>query len=223
VADGLWTLDELVQRVAAALGGGGAYPGGGVYPGGGAYPGAPNGRVRELPDRRAVRWYATIGLVDRPAATRGRTALYGHRHLWQLVAVKRRQAAGLSLADIQAELAGAPDSVLRRIADVPDALLAPTHGDNPAPPPAPGGPVRTRFWAANPAAVISAVDAPAVDAPSAPVDGDSVRALTGVALPGGGLLLLPGAPTPDELAAVRTAAQPLIDLLADMHRDRESS
>ena len=59
-----WTLDELVRRVTAALAGG-------------AYPGAPNGRVRDVPDRRAVRWYATIGLVDRPAGTRGRTALYG--------------------------------------------------------------------------------------------------------------------------------------------------
>jgi uncharacterized protein YjbI with pentapeptide repeats len=109
--EGLWTLDELVRRVADALAGG-------------AYPGAPNGRVRDVPDRRAVRWYATIGLVDRPATIRGRTALYGPRHLLQLVAVKRRQAQGRTLADIQAELAGANDAVLRRIADLPDAALA---------------------------------------------------------------------------------------------------
>ena len=105
-----WTLDELVRRVAAALAG----P---------AYPGAPNGRVRGLPDRRAVRWYTTTGLVDKPAM-QGRTALYGTRHLLQIVAVKRRQAQGHSLADIQAELAGATDDTLRRVAAVPDDVIA---------------------------------------------------------------------------------------------------
>ncbi|MCW2643849.1 MAG: hypothetical protein JWP76_6155, partial [Dactylosporangium sp.] len=87
----MWTLDELLDRVRAALAEA-------------EYPGAPNGRVRDVPDRRAVRWYATTGLVDRPAAMRGRQALYGPRHLLQLVAVKRRQAEGRSLAQIQAEL-----------------------------------------------------------------------------------------------------------------------
>ncbi|KAA1250386.1 MerR family transcriptional regulator, partial [Mycobacterium simiae] len=87
-----WTLDELVGRVAAAL----------ESP---TYPGAPNGRVRELPDRRIVRWYTTTGLVDRPVM-QGRTARYSPRHLQQIVAVKRRQAQGRSLAEIQDELAG---------------------------------------------------------------------------------------------------------------------
>ena len=105
-----WTLDELVRRVAAGLTG----P---------AYPGAPNGRVRELPDRRVVRWYTTTGLVDRPAM-QGRTAQYSTRHLQQIVAVKRRQAEGRSLAEIQAELAGATDETLRRVAAVPDDLIA---------------------------------------------------------------------------------------------------
>ena len=89
-----WTLDELVARVSDALGAA-------------DYPGAPNGRVREVPDRRAIRWYTTIGLLDRPAGMRGRTALYGPRHLAQLVAIKHRQAQGRSLAEIQAELVGA--------------------------------------------------------------------------------------------------------------------
>src|SRR5947208_6021892 len=141
MADDGWTIDELAARVAAALGDG--------------YPGAPNGRVRDVPDRRAVRWYATIGLVDRPAATRGRTALYGPRHLLQLVAVKRRQAEGRTLAEIQAELTGATDTTLRRIADVPADLL---DGPADAPPP-----VRPRFWADRPAA---AAPLPAEDAPT---------------------------------------------------------
>src|SRR5262249_46393323 len=132
---GMWTLDELVDRVRAAL----AEV---------EYPGAPNGRVRDVPDRRAVRWYATTGLVDRPTAMRGRVALYGPRHLRQLVAVKRRQAEGRSLAEIQAELAGATDTTLAAIARVPDDLLAvgeippETAGEIPAE----AAPTRPRFW-----------------------------------------------------------------------------
>jgi len=183
-----WTLDELVRRVTAALAGG-------------AYPGAPNGRVRDVPDRRAVRWYATIGLVDRPAGARGRTALYGPRHLLQLVAVKRRQAEGCTLAEIQAELTGATDATLHRIAGVPADLL----GDAPAEPPAP---VRTRFWTDRPAAAATA-PAPADD----PVPDQGT--LTGVPLPGGAVLLLPAPPSTDDLTAISAAARPLLDLLAD--------
>jgi hypothetical protein len=47
---GMWTLDELVDRARAALAA--------------EYPGAPNGRVRELPDRRSIRWYTQTGLVE---------------------------------------------------------------------------------------------------------------------------------------------------------------
>ena len=76
-----WTLDELAERVDVALTV--------------DYAGPPSARVRAVPDRRAIRWYTTIGLIDRPVAHRGRTALYGPRHLLQLVAVKRLQASGL--------------------------------------------------------------------------------------------------------------------------------
>src|SRR5919206_1626591 len=106
-----WTLDELAERVGAAL----AVD----------YAGQPSGRVRDVPDRRAIRWYTTIGLVDRPLAHRGRTALYGPRHLLQLVAVKRLQAKGLSLVAIQQELAGATDSQLARIARLPERAPLP--------------------------------------------------------------------------------------------------
>jgi DNA-binding transcriptional MerR regulator len=105
-----WTLDELAERVDTAL----AVD----------YPGQPSGRVRPVPDRRAIRWYTTIGLVDRPVAHRGRTALYGPRHLLQLVAVKRLQARGLPLVAIQQELAGATDSQLARVARLPESVAA---------------------------------------------------------------------------------------------------
>jgi DNA-binding transcriptional MerR regulator len=168
-----WTLDELAARVAEALDG----P---------AYPGAPNGRVRDVPDARAIRWYSTIGLVDRPSGMRGRTALYGPRHLLQLVAVKRRQAQGHKLADIQAELAGAPDEDLRRIAQ-----LTPVPVNAPQPLAA----ARAKFWAERPAP-------------------PKTRTLGGVDLEGGVLLLLPQVPTDADATAIREAARPLIDLLS---------
>jgi DNA-binding transcriptional MerR regulator len=124
-------MDELVERVRLALAA--------------EYAGAPNGRVRDLPDRRAIRWYTTTGLVDRPLGMRGRTALYGQRHLLQLVALKRRQAEGRTLAEIQAELAGAPDEALTAVARVPKELLIP---DGPQPDQS-DTPARTRFWAAD--------------------------------------------------------------------------
>ncbi|WP_396025404.1 MerR family transcriptional regulator [Actinomadura sp. 9N215] len=75
--------------------------------------------MRDLPNERLIRWYTTIGLIDPPLGRRGRTALYGPRHLLQLVAVKRRQAAGRSIAEIQIELAAATDATLERIASLP--------------------------------------------------------------------------------------------------------
>jgi|SoiMethySBSTD1v2_1073268.scaffolds.fasta_scaffold03949_3 MerR-like DNA binding protein len=186
-----WTLDELVARVSDALGAA-------------DYPGAPNGRVREVPDRRAIRWYTTIGLLDRPAGMRGRTALYGPRHLAQLVAIKHRQAQGRSLAEIQAELVGADDASLEHIAGLEGAeASAPLSSDTEAS--APPSPARGSFWAqpiaAPPPAAVRVHD----DEPGA--------VLTGVPLDGGAVLLLPAAPDPDDVAALRAAAAPLIDLL----------
>jgi hypothetical protein len=175
-----WTLDELVARVSAALGAA-------------DYPGAPNGRVREVPDKRAIRWYTTIGLLDRPAGMRGRTALYGPRHLAQLVAIKRRQAQGRSLAEIQAELVGASDDALMQLAGVEGAEASAR--------PAPAA--RDAFWA-------HPVSAPA---PPPVHDEQPGAVLTGVPLAGGAVLLLPAHPDPDDVAALRAAAAPLIDLL----------
>jgi DNA-binding transcriptional MerR regulator len=120
--DPRWNLDELAERVDAALAVG--------------YRGQPSGRVRAVPDRRAIRWYTTIGLIDRPVAYRGRTALYGPRHLLQLVAVKRLQAKGLPLVAIQQELAGATDTQLARVAHLPAGTMPAAA---PAPAVTPGG------------------------------------------------------------------------------------
>ncbi len=153
----LWTLDQLTEQVEAALAVG--------------YSGAPSGRVRSVPDRRAIRWYTTIGLVDRPASMRGRTALYDERHLLQLVAIKRRQAEGRTLAEIQTELAGATDATLRAIAQLPNGAEAPRTI---------AAPRADRFWSAARAtaepAGASVAATPPADTPAATPPTDPLAA-----------------------------------------------
>lgn len=99
-----WTLDELTRRVNGVLQHEGVIQG--------------NGQVAEAPNPRAIRWYQSIGLVRRPQQ-RGRAAYYGPPHLNELVAIKRFQALGLSLAQIQEQLVGASDERVAAIACVP--------------------------------------------------------------------------------------------------------
>jgi DNA-binding transcriptional MerR regulator len=221
---GSWTLGELTARVAAALAVG--------------YRGQSSGRVRDLPDQRAVRWYTTLGLVDRPSAMRGRTALYGRRHLLQLVAIKRLQAAGRSLAEVQQELAAASDQRLEHLADLPATAAAPPGMAAPAgmaatAAPSPSAPQRRawegrrKFWAAGDA-VADGPAAPAdttepagsaatagpvdPDGPAPPPDRPTVAQLQAVELAGGVTLLL-GTARPldgDDLLALQAAAGPLL-------------
>jgi DNA-binding transcriptional MerR regulator len=73
-----------------------------------------DGRVAAAPDARTVRYYGTLGLVDRPGIIE-REARYGRRHLLQLVAVKALQARGLPLADVQARLYGCSNPELENL------------------------------------------------------------------------------------------------------------
>lgn len=188
----LWTLEQLPDRVAKLLSDN--------------YDGQTNGRVRELPNSRTIRWYTTIGLVDRPVATRGRTAMYGPRHLLQLAAVKRLQAAGHTLAEIQERLLGATDDQLADLAQVPRMDITWTRA-----------PVRVGgFWrsAAHPDETTTAdtVTANVTDSETesvaSPVHGlrlgDSVTVVLNAAT---------RSPDADELAAIEAAAAPLLDLL----------
>lgn len=101
--DGSWTLSELVSEATAAIA---------------VLPPPANGQIRAVPDERTIRYYGTIGLLDRPLAMRGRTALYGRKHLAQIVAIKRLQTAGRSLAEIQALWPTLDDQHLARMAGV---------------------------------------------------------------------------------------------------------
>jgi DNA-binding transcriptional MerR regulator len=203
-----WTLDELAERVDAAL----AVD----------YPGQSSGRVRAVPDRRAIRWYTTIGLIDRPVAHRGRTALYGPRHLLQLVAVKRLQADGMPLVAIQQELAGATDAQLTRVANLPSARDGAPTG---IPRGVAGRARRAEFWRQPPSALtpatvtaaatpdpVARTDAAELAAPAAPVS-----TLNGVRLGEGAILLLEPGKELDaaDLHAILDAAQPLLAVLRD--------
>jgi DNA-binding transcriptional MerR regulator len=88
-----------------------------------------DGRVSPVPDARTVRYYATLGLIDRPDI-QGRDARYRRRHVHQLVAIKALQAAGLRLADIQRRLHGRSDDELGALVDAaaarPKAAAGPT-------------------------------------------------------------------------------------------------
>ena len=102
---------------------------------------AADGRVRAAPDVRTIRYYQSIGLVDRPLRYDGRRAVYGRRHLLQAVVVKLLQGEGLSLAQIQTALQGAPTPKLE--AAVREALEAGPSGETsgPTPPVSPSPPV----------------------------------------------------------------------------------
>ena len=131
-----WTIEQLAPLVEMALDVSG-------------YDGQPSARVRSLPDLRTIRYYTTLGLLDPPAEMRGRKAFYARRHLVQLVAVKRLQARGLSLGQVQQALAGMDDGGLAELASLPAgfwdrvAALPIEAVKKPATPPAPA----RLFWA----------------------------------------------------------------------------
>src|ERR1043166_850937 len=120
--DILWTLPELVAEVATRIT---------------ALPAPKNGQVRAVPDERTVRYYVTLGLLERPSAMRGRTALYGKKHVAQVVAIKRLQTMGRSLSEIQQVWSTLDDATLTRMSGV----------ELPA---APKPPARAEFWKREP-------------------------------------------------------------------------
>lgn len=63
------------------------------------------------PTERTVRFYVSRGLVD-CADGRGTAAVYGFRHLLQVLAIKLQQMDGGSLADVSSAIAGLDDAAL---------------------------------------------------------------------------------------------------------------
>lgn len=186
---GEWTIRELKDEVRRALSV--------------DYVPAASARVRAVPDARTIRYYTTLGLLDRPASFKGRTAYYGRRHLLQLVAIKRLQAEGRSLAEVQARLAGLDDAGLEAIAELPSVLpTVEVAGEEPAPA------RRDAFWAEVPSPVAAA----AAPAPAEPAE---LNTLVGVPLAGGVTLLLDTDRSlrGDDLEAIRASAGALLHAL----------
>jgi DNA-binding transcriptional MerR regulator len=187
-----WTLEDLSRRVQAVL----ALAG----------PDQHNGQVTDVPNARTIRYYTTIGLLDRPRLV-GRTAMYGRRHLEQLVAIKRLQATGLPLAQVQQELVGLDDERLARLAALPadDALVdvAPAHG------PAPREESRREqaFWGADAAEPVLAATPVSHPTTAAPVTG--IHLSDGVTLAFQAARAVDG----DDLEALRAALRPVVDIL----------
>jgi hypothetical protein len=183
----LWTLRELTAEVAAQLERN--------------YEAADNGQVRAIPDERSIRYYTTLGLVDRPAAMRGRTALYGRRHLAQLVAIKRLQALGKPLAEIQRLLPTLDDATLSRVSGVVVSSAPRTRTDRPS------------FWKGAPASSPALAPVPL----PVPLPGSSgFLATWSLPLaPGVTLTVTPArAPTDADADAIRRAAAALLVELA---------
>lgn len=68
-------------------------------------------RVSQAPDIRTIRYYTSLGLIDRPTIE-GRQAKYGKRHVLQVLAIKALQARLLPLSDIQSRIYGRSDQEL---------------------------------------------------------------------------------------------------------------
>ncbi|HVV82704.1 MAG TPA: MerR family transcriptional regulator, partial [Kofleriaceae bacterium] len=139
--DDTWTIWELCSLVAEELV---------------ATSDVPSGKARAIPDERSIRYYTTLGLIDRPTL-HGRTAFYGPRHLAQLIAIKKMQAHGASLAEIQELLPAIEDEPLSKLTGIQV-------------PPRARPPARRDFWRTAPAAATTelAADTAAPPPPSAP-------------------------------------------------------
>lgn len=90
---GQWTLSELLRECLDHLGEGGG-----------------SNRINWTPDARQVRYYTSLGLMDRPFGGRGHGNTYSPKHLLQLLAVKKLQTKGVRLAEMPEMLAGLSES-----------------------------------------------------------------------------------------------------------------
>ncbi len=86
-----------------------------------------DGRVAGAPDGRAIRFYQTLGVLDKPLRYDGRRAVYGYRHLLQILAVKRLQAEGYPLGMIQSSLPAKSTDDLERGLRAAAPMAGPPH------------------------------------------------------------------------------------------------
>jgi DNA-binding transcriptional MerR regulator len=199
MSDEEFPIDELVRRVGYTLVQAGVRQ--------------TNGQVSEAPTERTVRYYRTRGLLDPPAGHRGRVALYASRHVLQVLAIKRLQAADVPLHEIQQRLVGRADAELAAIAGVQPAMVERPEG-------LPGERGRDAAEAPSPAVRDASFW---TDRPAAPSPGDraapSRHRIAGVQLPAGVRLTFPATRdlTEADLAALIAAAGEVLACLQERH------
>ncbi len=73
------------------------------------------GSTQKRRGERAIRYYISQGLVDKPSSHEGRWANFSYRHVLQILVVKSLQAQNLSLTEISERIAGLADEELEEI------------------------------------------------------------------------------------------------------------
>jgi DNA-binding transcriptional MerR regulator len=79
---------------------------------------------------RTVRLYATEGLIDRPGKD-GRRAVYGRRHLLQLLLIRSLARRGLSLSAIAPHVASSDQELEQQLQQLDDSSVAPAATGTP--------------------------------------------------------------------------------------------
>jgi DNA-binding transcriptional MerR regulator len=75
-------------------------------------------KVTDIPSIRTLRFYTSRGMLDKPLAYDGRTALYGYRHLLQVVVIKCLQANHLPLTKVREMLQGLRNEDLEGLLEI---------------------------------------------------------------------------------------------------------
>ncbi len=82
-------------------------------------------RVAWTPNPRLIRYYTTLGLLDRAAHFQGRVAFYSGKHLLQILAIKYLQTQGRTLEEIQKLILGLSEEALAQMLGIKLPLPAP--------------------------------------------------------------------------------------------------
>jgi DNA-binding transcriptional MerR regulator len=76
-------------------------------------------RATDVLTERTIRYYTVVGLIDPPVGGPGVPGRYGRRHFLQVLAIKRRQSEGRSIRQLRADVAGARNTKLEKMARLP--------------------------------------------------------------------------------------------------------
>jgi len=114
-------------------------------------------RVTWTPTPRLLRYYTTLGILDRAAHFQGRTAFYTGKHLLQVLAIKHLQQGGSKLEDIQQQLLGKSEDNLAELLGLKLPLPNPEVASQTATPLA----RRPDFWEELPSRALPTPDLPA--------------------------------------------------------------